>query len=157
MNICKCGCGKECKNTFVRGHNKRKAPVQSEETVEQVEETTQVNKETVPIEGFVEPESSVEEEVPVKEEFIPQENYTLTNVRKDDIINYDAGKKWLDKHYENYSVRLLHDEENLPSEIVLSAWVFKEVIKEEEQLEKIYTIGKGTTFSNALKEILINT
>lgn len=123
MNICKCGCGKECKNNFVRGHNKRKVSVQPEEVVK------------------------------IEEEFIPKESYTLTDVPKDVIINYEAGKKWLDKHYDNYSVMLLHNEKEEPYEIVLSAWEFLD----EEHKKKVYVIGKGNTFSNALKEILINT
>jgi hypothetical protein len=72
-------------------------------------------------------------------------------VTKDVIINYEAGKIWLNNNFENYLVMLVFksDEETF-DKIVLSAWSWGD----EEEKTKTYTIGQGNTFSSALKQIL---
>jgi len=141
MNICECGCGQECGSRFLRGHNKRTGQDKSKEGIEKLltllsDMKTIKSTET----ALAEPEI----------DFDYKENYTLTNVSNSVILNYEAGKRWLDKTFVRYTVRINHNEEELPCEIILSAANF------EKNNEGTWLIGTGSSFSNALKEILIN-
>ncbi len=127
MNICECGCGQECKNRFVRGHNNSKG--------QNIVEPNAEEKETM-----------IEEEV----EFEYKEIYDLTDVPQDGTINYEAGRNWLDKNFKRYLVRLNYNEEELPFEVVLSATNFS--VEEEGT----WFVGAGNSFSNALRKILTN-
>ena len=139
MNICKCGCGQDSIYCTAFGPDTSTLNAQKEKTVEEVknsEENETVadnNKETV-------------EEVVVK----LTENYDLTNVPKNVTINYEAGKRWLDKTFIRYTVRVNHNEDGSPYEIVLSAADYN--VGERGK----WLIGKGDSFSSALKELLIH-
>ena len=106
MNICKCGCGQDSIYCTAFGPNTNTLNAQKEKTIEEVknsEENDTVddnNKETV-------------EEVVSQ----PTECYDLTNVPKNVTINYEAGKKWLDKTFSRYTVRVNHNEDDIPYEI----------------------------------------
>lgn len=138
MNICKCGCGQDSIYCTAFGPNTNTLNAQKEKTIEEVknsEENDTVddnNKETV-------------EEVVSQ----PTECYDLTNVPKNVTINYEAGKKWLDKTFSRYTVRVNHNEDDIPYEIVLSAADYN--VGERGK----WLIGRGDSFSNALKELLI--
>ena len=143
MNICKCGCGLDSIYCTVFGPKTLNAHLDTnadeeknsgeEQNSEENETVENNNKETV-------------EEVVVK----PTENYDLTNVPKNVTINYEAGKRWLDKTFVRYTVRVNHNEEDIPYEIVLSAADYN--VGERGK----WLIGKGDSFSNALKELLLN-
>jgi len=135
MNICECGCGQECKNRFSRGHNRRKEQnIVDEKIIEEIEPVIE------------EAEPMIKEEV----EFEWKEIYDLTNVPQNGTINYEAGRKWLEKNFLRYMVRVNYDEKELPCEVVLSVADF------EVNGEGTWLIGAGNSFSNALRKILIN-
>ena len=106
--------------------------VEGEKNPEENETVANTNEETV-------------EEVVVE----PTENYDLTNVPENVTINYEAGKRWLDKTFVRYTVRVNHNEDDIPYEIVLSAADYN--VGERGK----WLIGKGDSFSKALKELLL--
>ena len=136
MNICKCGCGLDSIYCTVFGPETLNAHLdtnaEEEKNSEENEMVENNNMETV-------------EEVVVE----PTENYDLTNVPKNVIINYEAGKRWLDKTFVRYTVRVNHNEDDIPYEIVLSAADYN--VGERGK----WLIGKGDSFSKALKELLL--
>jgi hypothetical protein len=137
MNICKCGCGLDSIYCTVFGPETLNAHLdtnaEEEKNSEEKETVENNNMETV-------------EEVVVE----PTENYDLTNVPKNVTINYEAGKRWLDKTFVRYTVRVNHNEDDIPYEIVLSAADYN--VGERGK----WLIGKGDSFSKALKELLLN-
>lgn len=136
MNICKCGCGLDSIYCTVFGPETLNAHLdtnaEEEKNSEEKETVENNNMETV-------------EEVVVE----PTENYDLTNVPKNVTINYEAGKRWLDKTFVRYTVRVNHNEDDIPYEIVLSAADYN--VGERGK----WLIGKGDSFSKALKELLL--
>ena len=136
MNICKCGCGLDSIYCTVFGPETLNAHLdtnaEEEKNSEENEMVENNNMETV-------------EEVVVE----PTENYDLTNVPKNVTINYEAGKRWLDKTFVRYTVRVNHNEDDIPYEIVLSAADYN--VGERGK----WLIGKGDSFSKALKELLL--
>jgi hypothetical protein len=124
MNICECGCGQvsTCCTAEHNGKVKGLHDQVGDNNMETVKEVTDVQA----------------------------ENYDLTNVSESVTINYEAGKRWLDKTFLRYNVRVNHNKENIPYEIVLSAANYN--VGEHGT----WLIGKGKSFSNALKELLIN-
>ena len=136
MNICKCGCGLDSIYCTVFGPETLNAHLdtnaEEEKNSEENEMVENNNMETV-------------EEVVVE----PTENYDLTNVPENVIINYEAGKRWLDKTFVRYTVRVNHNEDDVPYEIVLSAADYN--VGERGK----WLIGKGDSFSKALKELLL--
>ena len=136
MNICKCGCGLDSIYCTVFGPETLNAHLdtnaEEEKNSEENEMVENNNMETV-------------EEVVVE----PTENYDLTNVPENVIINYEAGKRWLDKTFVRYTVRVNHNEDDIPYEIVLSAADYN--VGERGK----WLIGKGDSFSKALKELLL--
>ena len=136
MNICKCGCGLDSIYCTVFGPETLNAHLdtnaEEEKNSEENEMVENNNMETV-------------EEVVVE----PTENYDLTNVPENVTINYEAGKRWLDKTFVRYTVRVNHNEDDIPYEIVLSAADYN--VGERGK----WLIGKGDSFSNALKELLL--
>jgi hypothetical protein len=137
MNICKCGCGLDSIYCTVFGPETLNAHLdtnaEEEKNSEENEMVENNNMETV-------------EEVVVE----PTENYDLTNVPENVTINYEAGKRWLDKTFVRYTVRVNHNEDDIPYEIVLSAADYN--VGERGK----WLIGKGDSFSKALKELLLN-
>jgi hypothetical protein len=136
MNICKCGCGLDSIYCTVFGPETLNAHLdtnaEEEKNSEENEMVENNNMETV-------------EEVVVE----PTENYDLTNVPENVTINYEAGKRWLDKTFVRYTVRVNHNEDDIPYEIVLSAADYN--VGERGK----WLIGKGDSFSKALKELLL--
>jgi hypothetical protein len=136
MNICKCGCGLDSIYCTVFGPETLNAHLdtnaEEEKNSEEKETVENNNMETV-------------EEVVVE----PTENYDLTNVPENVTINYEAGKRWLDKTFVRYTVRVNHNEDDIPYEIVLSAADYN--VGERGK----WLIGKGDSFSKALKELLL--
>ena len=152
MNICKCGCGLDSIYCTIFGPNAH-TEKNAEEEINSVEDKNSVENKNVEEEKNPEENETVAntneetvEEVVVK----LTENYDLTNVPENVIINYEAGKRWLDKTFVRYTVRVNHNEDEIPYEIILSAADYN--VGEQGK----WLIGKGDSFSNALKELLLH-